>query len=76
MPRPILIASRALREYCREILFLVAVWSAAFQLRQILAASGQLTRVRHDALTSLLYVIPLMLVGWAAIALFERGRRK
>ena len=54
------------------IAMLVAVWTAAFVLRSRLDASGRLTEMGNEALLSLLFVVPVMLLGWGALAVADR----
>jgi hypothetical protein len=53
---------------------LVAVWTLAFLVRSRLAQTDRLGDLANEALLSLLFVVPAMLVGWAALALIERRR--
>ncbi len=53
---------------------LVVVWTAAFVLRSRLAQFDRLSDVANEALLSLLFIVPIMLVGWAALAVIDRRR--
>src|SRR5690348_7235693 len=64
--------SKAIDAYNPGVTFLVTIWVAGLSLRKYLAYHDQLTQLRYEALTSLIYVVPAMLVGWALIAWIER----
>jgi hypothetical protein len=67
--------SRLIERFNPGVTLLVAVWTIAFELRRWLEARGTLTPVADEALLSLLFVVPIMLVGWAAITIGERRAR-
>ncbi|MGH7617328.1 MAG: hypothetical protein ACREPM_08885 [Gemmatimonadaceae bacterium] len=52
--------------------FLVGVWTIGFVVRSRLDQSGRLGEVGNQALLSLLLVVPVMLVAWAALTLADR----
>jgi hypothetical protein len=60
--------------YNPGVTFLVTMWVAGISVRKYLADHEQLTQLRYEALTSLIYVVPVMLVGWAALSWLERPR--
>jgi hypothetical protein len=53
------------------VALLVLVWCAALLARDYLARHEALTGLRNEALTSLLWVVPFMLLGWGLFALGE-----
>ena len=67
---------RAIQAYNPGITFLVAVWVAGYATRQYLEQRGILTQLRDEALLSLIYVVPLMLIGWGLLTLFDPRRTK
>ncbi len=54
------------------VAFLVVAWTAAFLVRSRLAQTERLTDVTNEALLSLLFVVPIMLTAWAALAADRR----
>lgn len=64
--------SRMIEAYNPGVTFLVAVWVTGYACRQILETRGMLTDTIDDALTSLLFVVPIMLLGWGALSLLQR----
>jgi hypothetical protein len=54
------------------VALLVATWTAGFVVRSRLAETGRLSDVANEALLSLLLVIPIMLIGWGALAFADR----
>ncbi len=70
-------AERAVRLSDRHetgVALLVAVWTGAFLVRSRLTQSARLGDLANEALLSLLFVVPIMLLGWAALALIDRRR--
>jgi len=70
-------APRDRRERFRDryetgVAFLVSTWTAAFVLRSRLEQTGRLSDVGNEALLSLLFVVPIMLIGWGVLALADR----
>jgi hypothetical protein len=63
---------RLIDRYQTGVTLLVAAWTAGFVVRSRLAESGRLSDVANEALLSLLFVVPIMLVGWGALALADR----
>ena len=51
---------------------LVATWTGAFVIRSRLDQSGRLSDVGNEALLSLLFVVPIMLIGWGVLAVADR----
>ena len=68
--------SKAIDAYNPGVTFLVIIWVAGLSLRKYLADHDQLTQLRYEALTSLIYVVPTMVVGWALMAWVERPSTK
>ena len=68
--------SHLIDAYNPGVTFLVTVWVAGISVRKYLADHELLTQLRYEALTSLIYVVPVMLVGWAALTLIERSSPK
>ena len=66
------VLSRIIEAYNPGVTFLVAVWVVGYSCRQILDIRGLLTDTIDDALTSLLFVVPIMLLGWGALSLLQR----
>jgi hypothetical protein len=54
------------------VTMLVSIWVAAFALRRWLQDHELLSQIGYEALTSLIYVVPVMLVGWTALTISER----
>ena len=54
------------------VALLVAAWTAAFVLRSRLADVGRLSETVNEALLSLLFVIPIILIGWGVLAVADR----
>ena len=67
--------ARIVESYNPGITLLVLLWAGAFGVRNWLTEHGQLEQIADDALRSLLYVIPIMLVGWGALVLADRRFR-
>ena len=63
---------RLVDRYETSIALLVAVWTAAFIVRGRLAHAERLSDVRNEALLSLLFVVPIMLAAWGALAAADR----
>jgi hypothetical protein len=64
--------ARMIDAYNPGITMLVSIWLAALSLRRYLQHAGDLSQTGYEALTSLIYVVPVMLVGWALLAASER----
>ena len=54
------------------ITLLVLVWVVGLTARRYLVERDRLAGIADQALTSLAFVVPLMLVGWAALAIADR----
>ena len=61
--------------YNPGVTFLMTIWVIGISVRKYLADHEQLTQLRYEALTSLIYVVPVMLVGWAILTIFESRKR-
>ncbi len=77
IPRPAYRGRRDRRErltdrYETGVAMLVAIWSAAFAIRSRLEQSGRLSEIRNEALLSLLFVVPILLVCWGVLAVADR----
>src|SRR5215472_11332905 len=58
---------RLVDRYEAGVAMLVATWTAAFLLRSHLAQIDRLGELADEALLSLLFVVPIMLVGWGSL---------
>lgn len=63
--------SRLIDSFNPGITLLVLVWVVGLTARRILLERGQLTGFADRGLTSLAFVVPLMLVGWAVLAVAD-----
>ena len=63
---------RLVDRYETGVAMLVAIWTVGFIARGRLARAGQLGDVRNEALLSLLFVVPIMLVAWGVLAAVDR----
>ena len=72
MPTPPTSTKRLIDRHETGVALLVIVWSLALLSRDWLSAHDALTTVRDEALSSLIYVVPAMLAGWALLALGDR----
>ena len=64
--------SRLIDKFNPGITLLVLVWVVGLSARRYLLERDQLTGFADRGLTSLVFVVPLMLVGWAVLALADR----
>jgi hypothetical protein len=64
--------SRLIDRFNPAITALVGLWMLAFAVHDRLERSGSLSTLVDHALRSLIYVIPIMLAGWAALSLVDR----
>jgi hypothetical protein len=64
--------SRLVDRYETSVVFLVMAWTVAFLVRSRLAQAERLTEVANEALLSLLFVVPIMLIAWGALAIADR----
>ena len=60
--------SKIINRYNPGVTMLGLIWVVAFALRQFLTERNLLSQTGDEALSSLLYVIPIMLVGWGLLA--------
>lgn len=65
-------AARVIDAFNPGVTMLVAIWSVGLALRGWLARNGLLTELGDDALRSLIYVVPVMLVGWGLLTVADR----
>ena len=72
MPTPPTLRKKLIDRHETGVAVLVLVWSVAFLARDWLVRHDALTEIRDEALSSLIYVVPAMLVGWALIAIGDR----
>jgi hypothetical protein len=54
--------------YETGVALLAAIWTAAFIVRGRLAQADRLGEIGNEALLSLLFVVPTMLLAWGALA--------
>jgi hypothetical protein len=73
-PRPRSLLSRLIDSYNPGITLLMLVWVVGLSARRYLVERDQLTAggLADRMLTSLAFVVPLMLVGWAVLAFADR----
>jgi hypothetical protein len=64
--------ARTIDNHNPGVTMLVSIWAAGFALRAWLTQHGLLTQIADEALTSLLFVVPIMLVGWATMAVVDK----
>jgi hypothetical protein len=64
--------TRLIDAYNPGVTMLVSVWAAAFSARRYMMMRDALSQTGWEALTSLIYVVPIMLVGWAVLSIVER----
>lgn len=64
--------ARLVDRYELNVALLVATWTAGFVLRGRLAQTDRLTDVANEALLSLLYVVPILLLAWGALVAADR----
>jgi hypothetical protein len=57
------------------ITLLVVLWTLGFAVRERLLKAGPLEEMTDNALKSLLFVIPIMLVGWGILTIVDRRYR-
>jgi hypothetical protein len=65
--------ARIIDNFNPAITLLVLVWVVGLTARRILIERGQLEGIADRGLTSLAFVVPLMLLGWAADRFFDLG---
>jgi len=64
--------ARVIDGYNPGVTMLVSVWVVGFALRVWLVQRELLTQIADEALMSLLFVVPIMLVGWGVAAVADR----
>ena len=60
--------ARVIDAYNPGVTMLVSIWAAGFALRTWLVRRGLLTQVTNEALMSLLFVVPIMLLASLLLA--------
>ena len=63
--------ARLIDNFNPGITLLVLVWVVGLTARRYLIDRGQLTGIADRGLTSLAFVVPLMLAGWAVLAVAD-----
>jgi hypothetical protein len=71
-PVPANVLGRLIDAYNPGVTLLVLVWVIAHSVRRYLMEREALSRTGYEALTSLIYVVPVMLVGWALLTASKR----
>ena len=64
--------SRLVDRYETSVVFLVVAWTVAFLVRSRLAQTERLSDLANEALLSLLFVVPIMLIAWGALVADRR----
>jgi hypothetical protein len=64
--------SRLIDAFNPGVTLLVSVWVVGLTARRYLIERDRLEGIADQALTSLAFVVPLMLVGWAVLAIADR----
>jgi len=64
--------ARLIDGYNPAITMLLSIWVLAIATRRYLSERDLLSQTGYEALTSLVYVIPVMLVAWAVLAVSDR----
>jgi len=64
--------ARMIDGYNPGVTMLVTIWVVGFALRAWLMQRELLTQVADEALMSLLFVVPIMLIGWGVAAVADR----
>ena len=68
--------ARFVDRYETSVGLLVVLWSSAFFVRARLIQSGRLSDSVNEALMSLLFVVPIMLLGWFCVMVAGRLRAR
>lgn len=68
LARPVRLVDR----YETSVTLLVLAWTSAFLARARLAQIGRLSDIANEALLSLLFVVPILLLAWGALAAVDR----
>ena len=69
------LVQRVVEDFNPGVTVLVLIWTVAFALRARLTRLGILNDIGDEALRSLVYVIPIMLIGWGILAVADRRYR-
>jgi hypothetical protein len=64
--------ARLVDRYETSVVFLVVAWTVAFLVRSRLAQTERLSDVANEALLSLLFVVPIMLISWGVLVVADR----
>lgn len=64
--------ARVIDGYNPGVTMLVSIWAVGFAVRAWLLQRELLTQIADEALMSLLFVVPIMLVGWGVAAVADR----
>ncbi|HEY2164457.1 MAG TPA: hypothetical protein VGH04_10720 [Gemmatimonadaceae bacterium] len=64
--------ARLVDRYETSVAFLVVAWTAAFLVRSRLVQTERLNALANEALLSLLFVVPIMLIAWGALVVADR----
>lgn len=64
--------ARLIDRYETSVAFLVVAWTVAFLVRSRLAQTERLSDLANEALLSLLFVVPIMLIAWGALVVADR----
>jgi hypothetical protein len=64
--------ARLVDRYETSVAFLVVAWTVAFLVRSRLAQTERLSALADEALLSLLFVVPILLVAWGALVVADR----
>jgi hypothetical protein len=64
--------TRLIDRYETSVAFLVVAWTVAFLVRSRLAQTERLSDLANEALLSLLFVVPIMLIAWGALVVADR----
>jgi hypothetical protein len=64
--------ARLVDRYETGVALLVGAWTAAFLVRSRLAQAERLSELANEALSSLLFVVPILLIAWGALVVADR----
>jgi hypothetical protein len=70
-PRPALLA-RIIDRFNPGVTMLLAAWLAGLTLRNYFIERDRLSQTGYEALTSLIYVAPSMLLAWGVLVIADR----
>ena len=71
--RPSSSLSRLIQKFNPAVTLLVLVWVIGLSARRYLLERGELSGFAERGLTSLAFVVPLMLIGWGVDRYFDLG---